>query len=94
MKNKSIFIILSTVGLLLLIPLIAMQFTKEVKWTLADFLIAAVLLISTGLSINYTIKKIKRPIFRVALSITLLIILILVWMELAVAIFGTPLSGH
>ena len=94
MNNKSLLIILFTVGLLLLIPLIAMQLTEEVNWTIADFIIAATLLISTGLILTYIIKKVKKPIFRIVLSMTLLIILMLVWIELAVGIFGTPLSGH
>jgi len=94
MKNKSLLIILSTVCLLLLIPLVTMQLTEEVNWTLADFLIAAILLISTGLAIDYIVKKVKRPLLRILLSVTLLTILILVWLELAVGIFCTTLSGH
>lgn len=70
-----------------------MQFTEEVNWTLADFLIAALLLISTGLTINYILKKIKKPIFRIGLLMILLATFILIWLELAVGIFDSPISG-
>lgn len=93
MRYKSIFIIFYTTILLLFIPLIAMQFTEEVNWTLADFLIAALLLISTGLTINYILKKIKKPIFRIVLLMILLATFILIWLELAVGIFDSPISG-
>ncbi len=94
MKYKSLIIILSTVILLLLIPLIATQLKDDFNWTLADFLIAAGLLTGTGLIIDYIVKKVKKPIFRIILSIIVLIIFILVWMELAVGIFETIISGH
>ena len=35
-------------GLLLLAPLVAMQFTREVNWTVSDFLFAALLVVSLG----------------------------------------------
>jgi len=38
----------SLVGLILLAPLVAMQFTREVAWTASDFLFAGVLLIGGG----------------------------------------------
>jgi hypothetical protein len=94
MKKKSLIIIVSTVTLLLLIPIIAMQFTDEVKWTLFDFLVAAVLLFSTGLTIDFILRKVKRTKCRVVLSVVLLAMLLLLWAELAVGILGTPLIGN
>ena len=94
MKNKRLIIIASAVSLLVLIPLIAMQFTDKVKWTLPDFLVAAVLLLGTGLTIDFIMKKVKSTKYRIALTVALLAILFLVWAELAVGILGTPLSGN
>jgi len=51
--------ILQIVGLLLLIPLIAMQLTKEVKWSLLDFIIMGAMLTITGLFIGIIFKKIN-----------------------------------
>ena len=87
MKNKSLTLIISVVASLLLIPLIVMQFTNEVKWTLMDFIVAAILLLSTGLSYNFVIQKVKNTKFRVAICLAILAILLLVWAELAVGVF-------
>ena len=93
-KNKKLVIIASTATLLLLVPAIAMQFTDEVNWTLSDFLVAATLLSGTGLMIDFVIRKVKKTKYRIALAVILLAILLLVWAELAVGIFGTPISGQ
>ena len=85
--------ILATIAIILSIPLIAMQFTKEVKWTLTDFIAAAVLLLSAGLAIELVIRNIKTGTSRTILLIVILLALFLIWAELAVGIFGTPLAG-
>lgn len=46
-KNR-VFVLLFTVFLVLLLPLIAMQFTNEVHWDVYDFVIAGVVLYSFG----------------------------------------------
>lgn len=93
-QNKRLFIILLTAALILLIPLIAMQFTDEVNWTLADFIAAAVLLIGTGLMCELVLRKVNTTGLRFAICSALLILLILIWAELAVGIFGTPIGGN
>jgi len=93
MKNKRLKFILLTVVVLLLIPLIAMQFTAEVNWTLLDFVVAGVLLLGTGLIFDLVLRKIKNNNYRITIAAALLIVLLLFWAELAVGIFGTPLSG-
>lgn len=93
MKNKKLKLILLIVGSLLLIPLIAMQFTDEVNWTPLDFVIAGVLLLVTGLIFDLVIRKVKNIKYRIAILIILLVGLFLIWAELAVGIFGTPFSG-
>ncbi len=62
MENKRGIGIVLTVVFLLLIPLVAMQFTNEVNWTLSDFVVAAVLLLGTGLIFEFVMRKIKKPI--------------------------------
>lgn len=71
-----------------------MQFTDQVQWTLFDFLVAATLLLSAGFAIDFVIRKVKKSNYRIALSLTIFSILLLIWAELAVGIFWTPLSGH
>jgi len=93
-QNKRLTGILLTVALLLLIPFTAMQFTGEVKWTLFDFIVAAVLLAGTGLLCELVLRKVKKMGHRIALCAMLLTALLLVWLELAVGIFGTPFAGQ
>ena len=93
MKNKRLLIIVFIVAILLLIPLIAMQFSTEVLWTTSDFVIAAVLLLSTGLAIEFILRKVKTIKNRIILSGIILAILFLIWAELAVGVFGTAFAG-
>lgn len=92
-KNRRLLGILVTVTLLLLVPLVAMQFTSEVNWGVFDFLVAAVLLFGTGLLIEFVLRKVKTTNSRIILVGVILVVLFLVWAELAVGIFGTPLAG-
>jgi hypothetical protein len=75
-----------TTATLLLIPLIAMQFTDEVNWTLFDFVAAGVLLLGTGTMCELAIRKISNPKYRIAACTVLLAFLLLIWAELAVGI--------
>lgn len=93
MHNKRLTGIVLTVVLLLLTPLIAMQFTNEVNWSLSDFVVAGVLLLGTGLMCELVMRKIKKIEDRIAICVALLAALLLIWLELAVGIFGTPFAG-
>jgi hypothetical protein len=92
-QNKRLFAILTTVALLLLLPLIAMQFTDEVDWNLFDFVIMGVLLLSTGLVIELVIRRVRNMDYRIGIIAIILLALFLIWAELAVGIFGTPFAG-
>lgn len=85
--------IVAVAAILLSIPFFAMQFTNEVKWNWFDFLIAGILLFGTGLTIEFVLRKVIRLEYRLALCAAILIGLFLIWAELAVGIFGTPLAG-
>jgi peptidoglycan/LPS O-acetylase OafA/YrhL len=92
-QNKRLYGIVISVAILLLIPLIAMQFSNEVNWKLADFIIAGVLLLGTGLICEFVMRKVKKKENRIALIVVIITVLLLIWAELAVGIFGTPLAG-
>jgi len=94
MKNKRLIIIILSLATLLLIPLIAMQFTDEVNWTLLDFVVAGGLLLAAGLMSELIIRKINKINYRIVLFIVLILVFFLIWAELAVGIFGSPLSGQ
>lgn len=85
--------ILAAVLILLLIPFIAMQFTDEVNWSFADFLIMGVLMLGTGLLCEGVLRRVKNVSNRVLICGIILVVLLLVWAELAVGIMGTPFAG-
>lgn len=93
MKTTRPLIIFSVAAALLLLPLIAMQFTDEVDWNAFDFLVAGILLFGTALAIEFAIRKISSPKNRLIAVGAILIVLFLVWAELAVGVFGSPVAG-
>lgn len=92
--NKRQVAIVCTVAFLLMIPFTAMQFTNEVDWTASDFIIAGGLLLGTGFACELALRKIKSRGSRISVLIALLVAAFLIWAELAVGIFGTPLAGN
>jgi hypothetical protein len=93
-SNKRLTIISLCIASLLLLPLVAMQFTNEVKWTLSDFVAAGILLLVAGLVVEFILRKVKTTKFRIAACVALFLVFLLLWADLAVGIFGTPISGH
>ena len=85
--------ILYIMGIILLIPFIAMQLTNEVNWSVFDFIIMGAMLTITGLLGEIIFKKVKKYKHRVVLYVVVAIIFLLTWAELAVGIFGTPFAG-
>lgn len=86
---KSIAGLALATGLLLLIPLIAMQFTDEVVWTLSDFIIAGTFLFGTGLTYKLITRKSGNVTYRVAIGFALFTGLFLLWVNGAVGIIGS-----
>jgi hypothetical protein len=74
---------------ILLLPLLAMQFTDEVVWDLADFAIAGALLFSAGLTYELVVRKAGNIAYRAAVGVAVAAALILVWMNLAVGLIGS-----
>lgn len=77
----------SLLGALLLAPLVAMQFTQEVRWTGFDFAAAAVLMGTLGVLVEVTCRVVTRPIVRAAVLAGLLALALLVWAKGAVGLF-------
>ena len=93
MQNKRLIGIVLAVAFLLLIPLTVMQFTDEVKWTRLDFIIMGILLLGTGLMCEFVMRKVTKIGHRIVICAAILAALFLIWVELAVGIFGTPFAG-
>ena len=92
-QNKRLGGILAAATGLLLIPAIAMLFSSEVKWGIFDFIVAAALLWGTGLLIETVLRKVRSGTNRILLCTAVVFVLLLIWAELAVGIFGTPFAG-
>ena len=87
--RKSAFLWVALVtGIILLIPLVAMQFTNEVNWDLADFLVMGFLLFCMGSLFILIARKTHRK-HRVFIAILFAVVFLYIWAELAVGIlFG------
>jgi len=91
MINKRLLRMIFSAISILLLPLIAMQFTDEVNWTIGDFVMAAILL--TILLIEFVLEMVQSESYRTVIILAILILLLLFWAELAVGIFETPFAG-
>ena len=74
---------------ILLLPLLAMQFTDEVVWSLLDFVAAWVLLFSAGLTYKLVARKMSNITYRAAVGVAVATALLLVWTNLAVGLIGS-----
>ncbi len=79
----------SAAALILLLPLVAMQFTDEVNWDVADFAVAAALLVGVGVAYELAVKKTGDTAYRWAVGIALAAAFLLVWVNGAVGIIGS-----
>ncbi|HEY0964951.1 MAG TPA: hypothetical protein VGE13_00545 [Candidatus Saccharimonadales bacterium] len=79
--------------LVLLVPLIAMQFTDEVDWSVNDFVVMGALLLVAGMGIELSLKKVAKPLYKVLTCLVIVVVFVMIWAELAVGIFNTPLAG-
>ena len=88
-KNKRLIIILLAAAFILLLPLVAMQFTDEVVWGPVDFVFAGCLLFGAGLTYELAARKTSNFTYRAAVIIALAAAFILIWANAAVGIIGS-----
>lgn len=74
-------------ALMLLVPLTAMRFTREVAWGIGDFAAAAALLFGAGMAYLLAARRVRTGRQRAAVALGVLFALGLVWAELAVGLF-------
>ncbi len=89
---KSLMGVALATALLLLIPLVAMQFTTEVVWTLSDFVVAGALLFGAGLTFTLLARLGNNRPYRLAMGVAVAAGLLLVWANLAVGLIGNEHS--
>ena len=87
--NKRFIAILAAATVLLLIPFVA-----RFPWAAFDFIAAGVLLFGAGIAVEAALRLITKWEYRVAAFVGILIALGLLWSELAVGLFGSPIGGN
>lgn len=80
-------------ALILLLPLVAMQVTDEVVWTVSDFVFAGVLVLSVGIPLELTVRKTGDAAYRAAAGVALVGAFLLVWINAAVGITDSDADG-
>ncbi|MDA1035128.1 MAG: hypothetical protein O2959_06200 [Proteobacteria bacterium] len=78
--------------LVLLLPLIGVIFFG-LDWNIFDFLIMGLLILFFSIAINLILNHLNSSKLRLILILMLVVLFLLIWAELAVGIFGTPLAG-
>ena len=91
--GKSLGRVLLGTAAILLVPFVAMRFTSEVNWDAFDFIVAGLLLAGIGSLYVLVARTLRTPVQRRAAGGGLLLTLLLLWAELAVGIFGSPIAG-
>jgi hypothetical protein len=86
--TKRLIVWAAVVAFILLIPLVAMQFTEEVNWDLFDFAFMGALLFGTGLAYELVARKGGTFAYRIAVGVALVAAFLLVWVNGAVGIIG------
>lgn len=89
MQYRHIIRVAMITAFVLLLPLVAMQLSDEVNWTPFDFVIAGILLFSTGLAYELVARRSSRAAYRIAVGVALATALLLVWANLAVGLIGS-----
>ena len=79
---------------LLIIPLLGVILTNTFEWSMFDFLLMGSLLLVLGIGIELTSLNFKQLNTRIAIISFIILILLLIWIELAVGIFNSPFAGN
>lgn len=81
--------------LLLIVPLVAMQFSDEVDWSIIDVIIAGALLFGTGTLFVLVMRAPENIIYKCAMVLTIGTTFLLIWANLAVGLIGSgPNPGN
>lgn len=86
--NKNIIRIVLVTAFILMLPLVAMRFTDEVVWDLADFIVMGGLLFGVGLAYELVARRSEKTVYRGAFGVGLAGAFLLFWVNAAVGIIG------
>ena len=92
-EKQTTLAIFAVPALLMATAFLGNLFAEGWNWSPFDFIIAAVLLFGTAFFINLAIRSKKTLVTKLIVCFAILLVLALVWIELAVGIFGSPFAG-
>jgi hypothetical protein len=78
-----------TAAALILLPLLAMQFTQEVNWGTEDFAFATVMVVGVGVTYELAVRMTGNRAYRAGAAVALVAAFVLVWANAAVGIIGS-----
>lgn len=78
----------SMAALLLLLPLVAMQFTSEVNWTQGDFIFAGLMIGTVGVTFELAVRMSRNWSYRAGVGLALAASFLIVWANGAVGMIG------
>ncbi|MDZ7721325.1 MAG: hypothetical protein U5R06_00500 [candidate division KSB1 bacterium] len=75
-------------GLILLLPLLAMQISDNVNWTARDFILIGALILGFGIPFELAVRKTVNAAYRAGAAAALAAAVLLLWINGAVGIIG------
>lgn len=79
----------SLAALIMLLPAVAMRFTKEVNWDSFDFVFMGVLLGGVGLGIEFLVRKSGSLAYRIGAVVALITVFLTIWVNGAAGMIGS-----
>ena len=80
---------------ILMVPLVAMQFSDHVNWSVLDFLLMGSLIFGTGVLFVLVMRLSSNIVYKVAMGLAIGATFFMVWVNLAVGLIGAgPNAGN
>jgi hypothetical protein len=90
--KQFVYLMLAILGLLLL-PLVGDLVSSEVHWSLFDYSVMALLLTIMGLIAILVYNRFKNSKLKFLYYVVIALIFVLIYIELTVGLFGSPIAG-
>ncbi|TPV31424.1 hypothetical protein FJ651_14620 [Paucihalobacter ruber] len=93
MKQKQFVYLMVGVVALLMLPLIGSYISAEINWSLFDYIVMGILLTVTGLTAILVYNRFKNSKLKFLYLAIIGVVFLLIYIELAVGLFGSPIAG-